>query len=350
MSLKHILAIGFLLTAFLSASSGWKEGWLDEETFQSVGFSTGMDRKIVSEQKRRKEILLAQAVDRALDELRISWTSPYYASRMTDHERADPTLMLRFQHRMKERCDPLIQNPTIARQQWQSDDSCIVEVRIQRRRLRQSLVANADRILAELRSGQPFSLLTASPMSSSNGTPSSSHTTGPGLPMVSNATPVPNQPPAMPPPSNPISHTNVARTTPRPGAHVAVRPFAIVGAPEALGEWLAELLRYELCRVGEQHRFTVVNQSVLKDVLKEQAFQQSGLVDEASAVRAGRILALEYLFAGSLTRVENQYLLTAFYVSVERGDTQEMKVYHLKGLGDLQPTLNEFSQGFASVR
>jgi hypothetical protein len=69
---------------------------------------------------------------------------------------------------------------------------------------------------------------------------------------------------------------------------------------------LTEILREELFLLN---RFILVNRENLLDVLREMALQQSGLIDEKQAVKAGKGLAANQVVTGSVGILVKTYLL-----------------------------------------
>jgi curli biogenesis system outer membrane secretion channel CsgG len=66
--------------------------------------------------------------------------------------------------------------------------------------------------------------------------------------------------------------------------------------------------------------FKVVERTQVEKVLKEQEFAWSGVVDQATAARLGKLLGVEYVIFGSLTGVEKGFTINARLVKVETGE------------------------------
>lgn len=77
---------------------------------------------------------------------------------------------------------------------------------------------------------------------------------------------------------------------------------------------LTEVLREELFLLD---RFILVNRENLLDVLREMALQQSGLIDEKQAIKAGKGLAANQVVTGSLGILGKTYLLNTKRIDVE---------------------------------
>jgi hypothetical protein len=77
---------------------------------------------------------------------------------------------------------------------------------------------------------------------------------------------------------------------------------------------VTEVLREELFLLN---KFILINRENLLDVLREMALQQSGLIDEKQAVKAGKGLAANQIVTGSLGLLGKTYLLNAKRIDVE---------------------------------
>ncbi len=65
--------------------------------------------------------------------------------------------------------------------------------------------------------------------------------------------------------------------------------------------------------------FNIISREMLKDVLREQAMQQTGLVDEKQAVQVGRIVAAKYVLTGNYMALDGQLHIESRLLSVEYG-------------------------------
>lgn len=67
--------------------------------------------------------------------------------------------------------------------------------------------------------------------------------------------------------------------------------------------------------------FQILERSKMEAILKEQGFQQSAMAcgDDSCSVQLGRLLGVRYLMSGSVSRVDNLYVLNARLLDVERG-------------------------------
>ncbi|MBI4978974.1 MAG: hypothetical protein HZC28_15960 [Spirochaetes bacterium] len=92
---------------------------------------------------------------------------------------------------------------------------------------------------------------------------------------------------------------------------------AMSGAAAADTEALGEMFRSELV---QSRRFNVLDRANMDTVLKEQAFQQTGCTESACAVKIGKLVNVEYMMFGTLSKLGSMALLTVNVVNVESGE------------------------------
>lgn len=99
---------------------------------------------------------------------------------------------------------------------------------------------------------------------------------------------------------------------------VAVMDFKTMGDSPDLGEGAAEILRTILMETG---KYTVIERSILKEVLEEQKLSLSGAVDQTIAVGIGKILGAQLIAVGSVVKMgERSYTLNIRFVDVATGE------------------------------
>lgn len=79
---------------------------------------------------------------------------------------------------------------------------------------------------------------------------------------------------------------------------------------------IASMVMTDLETIG---LFNVISRERLQDILKEQAFQLTGLVDEKKAVEVGKLMAAEYILSGSFMEFKGLLRIEARVFSVETG-------------------------------
>ena len=98
---------------------------------------------------------------------------------------------------------------------------------------------------------------------------------------------------------------------------VAVIPFTdLNGNNNDFGKLLSEELVARLVRTG---RFNVMERQMLSRILAEQKLQASGLFDDDSAIKLGRLLGVEALVSGTLSDLDPQVIIHARVISSESG-------------------------------
>ena len=87
--------------------------------------------------------------------------------------------------------------------------------------------------------------------------------------------------------------------------------------PAATATAVSEILGTELFNTG---RFTIVDRKNMDKILKEQAFQRTGCTTTDCAVEVGRILNINNMVIGSLSKLGNTYKINIQLVDVEKGE------------------------------
>jgi len=98
---------------------------------------------------------------------------------------------------------------------------------------------------------------------------------------------------------------------------MAVLDFKTIGDSADLGEGAAEILRTTLMQTG---KYTVVERSMLKQVLDEQKLGLSGAIDQNTAIGIGKILGAKLVAVGSVVKMGDSYTLNIRFVDVETGE------------------------------
>ncbi len=110
---------------------------------------------------------------------------------------------------------------------------------------------------------------------------------------------------------------------------LAVKDLEARGIGEDEAATLSDVLRSELMNTG---RFQVMERNRMQDVLREQAFHQSGACnEEACLVQMGQLLGIQQLAAGSIGRVGKAYSINARVISVSTGEIVTTVSHHYTG-------------------
>lgn len=84
----------------------------------------------------------------------------------------------------------------------------------------------------------------------------------------------------------------------------AVYGFSMIGrGGDSYTRYATEKLTHELVDIG---RLNIIERSRIDEVLKEQQFSSTGLVDAATAARIGKILSVEAVIIGTITITNNE--------------------------------------------
>jgi len=97
---------------------------------------------------------------------------------------------------------------------------------------------------------------------------------------------------------------------------IAVMELDALAISTAEAKALTDRLRYELQSSGN---FTVIERAMMDEILNEQGFQLTGCVSDACIVEAGKLLAVENIIGGSISRVGSTHSVFIRLVSVETG-------------------------------
>jgi TolB-like protein len=101
------------------------------------------------------------------------------------------------------------------------------------------------------------------------------------------------------------------------GHKVAVVEFAsLEGRSTPLGKYLAEELTTRLFRA---RRFAIVERQLLDRMLAEQKLGASGLLDESTASRLGRLVGADALITGTITDLSDHLKVHARLITTESG-------------------------------
>lgn len=107
------------------------------------------------------------------------------------------------------------------------------------------------------------------------------------------------------------------------GRHtVAILPFQTESDKKGSGSWDPGTMaaEYGVQALSRDPRFVVVDRAGLNQVLREQALVQSGAVGDSVVVRAGKLLAAQYVVVGTVRVQGPKQDFSARMVSVETGE------------------------------
>ncbi len=97
---------------------------------------------------------------------------------------------------------------------------------------------------------------------------------------------------------------------------LAIIDFAAKGISRSDAEMMNDLLRNKMINTGE---FIVLERSLMKEIMKEQSLQMTGITDTQYAVRVGRLLSARKMLVGTITQWRRKILITGRIIDVEKG-------------------------------
>ncbi len=109
---------------------------------------------------------------------------------------------------------------------------------------------------------------------------------------------------------------------------IAVLDFDGKGVTNVEASALSDRLRLELFNTK---RYTVVERAMMEEILEEQGFQQSGCTTDECIVEVGRLIGVEQIAGGSISKVGSTYSISARIVSVETGKILKTATYDYRG-------------------
>ena len=96
---------------------------------------------------------------------------------------------------------------------------------------------------------------------------------------------------------------------------------------------LTDRLRVELFKTKH---FKVIEREMMEEILKEQGFQQSGCSTDECMVQIGKLIGVEKILGGNISKVGNIYSVSSRIVNVETGEIEKTEVYdHAGEIGQL---------------
>ncbi|MCX7021255.1 MAG: hypothetical protein NTW26_03070, partial [bacterium] len=84
-----------------------------------------------------------------------------------------------------------------------------------------------------------------------------------------------------------------------------------------LADAVSDILRTEVIDSG---RFRVIERAQLAEVIKEHAFQLSGMVDESTIAEFGKLVGADYVALGSVSVLGGTYTVTLRFIDVETAE------------------------------
>ncbi len=105
---------------------------------------------------------------------------------------------------------------------------------------------------------------------------------------------------------------------------VAVVDLEGIGISQVEAVALSNRLRNELFRLGI---FKVVDRGLMQNILEEQNLQQTGCTSNECLVELGRLLGVQQMIGGSISKIENMFSVSTRVVDVETGEVISVSDY-----------------------
>jgi TolB-like protein len=98
---------------------------------------------------------------------------------------------------------------------------------------------------------------------------------------------------------------------------IAVLDFALKGAGFETEDMGAIVAEWFITAFVEEGRFDVVERGLLRKILDEQKLGMSGVVDETTATKIGKLLGVKIIISGSVLKLQNVLEINARIIDVE---------------------------------
>jgi len=123
---------------------------------------------------------------------------------------------------------------------------------------------------------------------------------------------------------------------------VMIKEFSAKNVPSGDVEAVTEIFKNAL--LGTKAFRVIERGDELKAILKESALQQTGITEEKYAVTLGRIVNVNFMFAGSLSKLGDQYVLGVRLVNVENAEIVDSWDTSSGNLGELAKGTKELAR------
>ena len=98
--------------------------------------------------------------------------------------------------------------------------------------------------------------------------------------------------------------------------NVAIMQFETVNLSPIYGQMASDFFRAEIVNAN---LFNVIERDQVQQILEEQRFQLQGLTDPNTAVKMGKLLNVQKMFIGTISKLEDKYYITMRLVDIENG-------------------------------
>ena len=117
---------------------------------------------------------------------------------------------------------------------------------------------------------------------------------------------------------------------PPPEKRVFIAVVDFTGNNVSVGDCqeLTDRLRAELFNIKY---YNVIEREMMDEIISEQGFQQSGCTTDECMVQVGKLIGVEQIVGGSISKVGSTYSVSARMVSIETGDISKIATYDFRG-------------------
>ena len=129
--------------------------------------------------------------------------------------------------------------------------------------------------------------------------------------------------------------------------NIALLDFYFEGATEVEAKIVNKMLRSELQKLN---RYTLIDRSFTKAIIKEQAFQSSGVTEMDTAVKIGKIANVEYIAFGTLLMANNVYYIDCQLVDISSGLIVESSTKSLNHFDMMPFTIKEIAYDLSQIQ
>lgn len=126
---------------------------------------------------------------------------------------------------------------------------------------------------------------------------------------------------------------------------LAVMDFVTKDVSQSTAFNVSELIRTQIVNTN---KYTVIERSQMREILKEQGFQQTGCTETACAVQVGKLLSAKKILIGSVMKIGNNIVISGRVVDVEKGIIEVGATGKTNSINELDYGVIEFINNLTS--
>ena len=111
-------------------------------------------------------------------------------------------------------------------------------------------------------------------------------------------------------------------------SRIAVIDFEAKGVSKMEASALTDRLRDELFKTGQ---YKVVERAMMEEILNEQGFQLSGCTSDECVIEIGKLIGVEQIVGGSISKIGSVYSISSRMISVETSEVIQVANYDFTG-------------------